>query len=65
MKTNAQLWCEIGLVFLILLFKLLVEGNSVFLRYTSVKFFIAILIIAASLVFPQYGYKEDARHADF
>ena len=39
------------------------EGDSGFLIYISVKVFIATIIIAASLVLPQYSYKEDARRA--
>ena len=52
----------IGLLLLLLLFKFVVEGGAGFLRYRSVKIFIALIIITASLVLPKYAYKEDASH---
>ena len=47
----------IGLLFLLLLFKFTTVGASGFLMYSSTKVFIAPIIIAARLVFPQYAYR--------
>ena len=43
----------IGLLFMLVLFKSITEGAYVFLSYIYVKVFIAPIIIAAILVFPQ------------
>jgi suppressor for copper-sensitivity B len=53
----------IGLFFLLLLFKFVVEGASGFLRHRHAKVFIALIIVTASLVLPQYAHKEDANRA--
>lgn len=53
----------IGLFFLLLLFKFTVEGSSGFLKHRPVKVFAALIIIAASLVLPQYAYQEDVKRA--
>lgn len=53
----------IGLFFLLLLFKFIVECSSGFLKYKLAKIFIALIIIIASLVLPQYAYKEDVKHS--
>lgn len=52
-----------GLFFLLLLFKFTVEGSSGFLKYRLAKVFIALIIIIASLVLPQYAHKEDVKHS--
>jgi thiol:disulfide interchange protein len=50
----------IGLFFLLLLFKFVVENASGFLRHKLAKVFIALIIVTGSLVLPQYAHKEDA-----
>ena len=55
----------IGLLFLIFLFKSIVEDYSGLPRYSSVKVLIAPIIIAESLVFPQHAYKEDSIRAAY
>ena len=49
----------IGLLFLLTLFKFIVDGILCFLRYSSVKVLSAINIIARP-VLPQYDYREYA-----
>ena len=48
----------VGLFKLIHLLDFIVDGASGFLRYIYVKGFIDPIIIVASLVLPQYAYKE-------
>ena len=49
------------LLSLIVLFEFIAEGFLVFPSYSSIKVFIARIIIAASLFLSQYYYKADAR----
>ena len=52
-----------ALFFLIKSFNFIVEGDSIFLRYSYLKVLIAPIIIVASPTFPQYAYTEDSRCA--
>ena len=55
----------IGLILLFLLFQFIAEGASGLRMYRFVNIFIAAIIISASLVVPQYAYKEDSRRASY
>ena len=70
LKTAYSLWVIIyqtgnrnTILFLLLPFSFYFIGtcNSGFLNYSSVKYFIVLIIIAKRLIFPVYDYKEDAR----
>ena len=50
---------KIGSFFMFISFKFIMEVASIFLRYSYANIFIAPIIIAASLVFIWYPYKED------
>ena len=54
---------RIGLFVLIILFEFIVAGDLDFLSHIYIKVFMAPIITAEKLVFPQYAYKEDSRCA--
>ena len=50
---------------MVILFKFIIEGDSFFLMYISIKVFMALINIQSSLVLKQYYFKEYEKHADY
>ena len=48
-----------------ILFKFIEAGDSVFPEYSSVNVYISLISITASLLWSQYTYNGDIRHAEY